>query len=192
MAATPVIGSKVPGSYRRAWLALAVLASVVTRSAEAQEEDSGYAPGMRVRVKVANASPLIGAVASNAGGGLTIVTMSGDTVVVARAAAAQIDVSRGRHSNSWKGARAGAMAGALLGLAVGLGLSSECNCDMEFGPGIIPVAAVSAGLLGGGIGLFIGSFSTSEQWTRARSHSVVTMDPDAGPKRLQVGIGARF
>lgn len=192
MAATPVIGPQVPGSYRRAWLALAVLASVATQTAEAQEVDSAYAPGIRVRVKVANASPLIGAVASDAEGGLTIVTMSGDTVVVARAAAAQIDVSRGRRSNSWKGARAGAIVGALLGLAAGFGLNSECNCDMEFGPEIIPVAAVSAGLLGGGIGLFIGSFSSSEQWTRARSHSPVTMDPVAGPTRLQVGIGARF
>jgi hypothetical protein len=179
------------------WLALAmILALCAPEPGAAQQVPStGYVPGTRIRIRDANATPLIGIVSEGRDGGPMMVTLAGDTVVVARHASTRIEVSRGRHSNSWKGARAGAIAGAIVGAAVGLGLNAECNCDMELGPEIIPLAALSAGVLGGGFGLVLGSLSSSERWAEAGpgfpASSSAVHDAAGGP-RVRVGIAAGF
>ena len=180
-----------------AWLTLAMILALCTPQwGEAQQvPPTGYLPGTRIRIKDANATPLIGIVMEGRAGGPTMVTLAGDTVVVARDANTRIEVSRGRHSNSWKGARAGAIAGVILGAAVGLGLNAECNCDMELGPEIIPLAALSAGVIGGGFGLVLGSLSSSERWVEAGpgfQSSVHAMHDEAHARRFQVGIIAGF
>lgn len=81
-----------------------------------------------------------------------------------------LEVSRGAHSNTGKGARIGAIAGAGAGLLFIPAAVDECenSCGVR-----VPAAiALLSGVLGGvgaGIGALIGSTQRSERWEPVRS-----------------------
>lgn len=82
-------------------------------------------------------------------------------------------VAAGNKSNVGRGALIGGGIGAGLGLILGAAAAAEestCRTetmfcfDMDFGPEVIPVAMVSVGLIGAGIGALFGALNPGTRW----------------------------
>jgi hypothetical protein len=165
---------------------LASLAAIATLSAGplgAQESD--FPAGTRVRVHASGATiPLTGTVAWRDATHLAVRRASGDTAIVAVSALTRVDVSRGRQSNVLRGARTGALVGAGAGLVLGLAAMGDNDSFFDYGPEIIPISMLGGGFMGGSVGLLIGAFTTSEQWSP--TDPALTIRPGFGT----VAVGA--
>jgi hypothetical protein len=104
----------------------------------------------------------------------------------------RLEVSRGRHSSSGKGALVGMFAGAAGGVAAGLVVCNHGNCVNSGTGDLTGVWATALGLGGGlagaGIGAIIGGAIRTEQWERV---SVRDLRVGIWPVRGQ-GFGLRL
>ncbi len=99
----------------------------------------------------------------------------------------RFQVSRGRHSNSGKGAMIGLGIGGALGLALGISLTGDDFFDV--GAGDVALISLQMGAMGAGIGALIGMASKSERWETVPPHAwriQVAPDPGGG-----VALGVR-
>jgi hypothetical protein len=173
----------------RRTLLLTVSCFAVAVPARAQDAPA-LAPGARVRITVPsrNLEKQIGTMHAIAGDALVVELLgsSGDLATPGVAAhipldsVTRLDVSAGRHRQTWRGAGIGFLVGAGAGLVVGP-LSMECpsyGCDTS--PG---VAAAFGGIVLGGlgavVGLVAGAATTSEKWEEVPV-SALRASPAAG------------
>lgn len=161
----------------------------------AQSTDTTFSRGTRVRIRAPGSATLIGTVARHDSSGLVLIRDAGDTVVVPRETAGNIEISRGRRSNMGRGAARGAIIGGIVGALAGvLAQAESCDggCSFEYGPeATIPLLALGGATLGGTIGFLIGSLSTSERWGSPRS-DVEVIGRGAGAGGVHLGLAVSF
>jgi len=126
--------------------------------------------GSRVRLKTVapSAKSVQGDLLRLSEDSLHIVPAGGaDTLAFATGAIDRLEVSRGQHSKTGRGAVLGAAIGAGAGLVFGaLASAEECSglgCP-EIGPGEIVAVMALFGATGAGLGALIGAASHSERW----------------------------
>jgi hypothetical protein len=128
------------------------------------------AAGSRVRVHVTGpkARVLAGRLISATPDSVRLLARQ-DTIALAIADVASLDVTKGRRTQTGKGALLGAGIGAGLGLVLGLAASAE-GCSgfcTETGPEEIGAAMLLLGGVGGGIGALVGAASHTDRWVPA-------------------------
>src|SRR5688572_18241989 len=108
--------------------------------AHAQGPEATIPAGARIRVRSPDSAPVVGSLTLGGPDGRALVTASGDTLPLSRYALANVEVSRGRHPNPWRGAMFGAIAGGAAGLVVAALEDNACDsCDMDFGAAVYPI-----------------------------------------------------
>lgn len=159
-------------------LSVIVALTALPASSPAQPTASPATPiaaGTRVRVSAVQLGDAItGVVVSHSADSLVVKSdRDSSTVALASAQVARLDVSRGRHTQKFKGAKIGWMSGASIGALVGYAMYEDPHCGgeswfcIDFGPGFD--AAVGATLLGT-VGVLVGAMVGSierEQWRPA-------------------------
>ena len=136
------------------------------------QELTSLQAGSRVRLRSleSGAKWLQGNLVHMGNDSLSLVTRASDTVVVATGSVTQLEVSRGRYSNTGQGLAIGAAVGGGLGLILGVAAATEeCRGFICYEVGPEDVLAVTAILAaaGSGVGALIGSASHREHWTQA-------------------------
>lgn len=94
------------------------------------------------------------------------------THVVLRDSVRSLELSRGRHLATIRGAGIGLLAGALGGAFIGLASYKHCRTDIPYcfdvAPGVsVRKDAILFGSIGAGAGALIGSFSRRDTWAAA-------------------------
>jgi hypothetical protein len=179
-------------------VALALVAIGLGASTSARANPSLLPLGIRVRMSVSSPAPGSVAPGSDAGSALlreriigTLESATDNKLIVREgkegprrevplASLNLLEVSRGRHSSSGKGALIGMFAGAAGGVAAGYVVCNHGNCDSSTGDltGIWASAlGLGGGLFGAGIGAIIGGVIHTERWEKVSIHD------------LRVGIG---
>ena len=182
----------------RTIVVMTVMAMGLCASAAAQANPSLLPLGIRVRMSVSSPAPDSVGHGSAAGSTLlreriigTLESATNNKLIVREgkdgprrevplASLNLLEVSRGRHSSSGKGALIGMFAGASGGVAAGFVVCNHGNCDSSMGDltGIFAGAlGLGGGLFGAGIGAIIGGAISTERWERV------------SVRDLRVGIG---
>ena len=181
---------------------MAVLEIGLGGFAAAQANPNLLPLGIRVRMSVSTPAPAPGSAERGADHASehmlreriigTLVNIQDGTLIVGEgkdgprrevplASVNRLEVSRGRHSSSGKGALVGMFAGAAGGVAAGLVVCNHGNCVNSGTGDLTGVWATALGLGGGlagaGIGAIIGGAIRTEQWERVSIRD------------LRVGIG---
>ncbi len=190
---------------RHAFVLLAILAFVPLASATAQVP---MRPGARVRVTRHFCQPFN----SNCVGGLPqryvgtfvrgeadtlVVQSNGDTLSVPVNLVTRLDLSRGRKTNTGKGAGIGFLLGGLVGAVIVYASYEECvggfACLGDLGPGVNVVAGGVIGGLGGLVtGAFIGLAIQTDRWREVPLDRVrVSLGPQRDG-RFGLGASVRF
>jgi hypothetical protein len=146
--------------------------------------------GARVRVTAPAISqrPLLGMIQGVDRDSVVWQSEPGDSLIAwPLAAVAKLEVSQGQRANTWRfggiGALMGAVAGALVGAVAGNddcpegGLAGFAGASCLTRAEAAAAGAVTGILLGGGVGLLIGSGKQSERWS------------SVSPGRLRVAAG---
>ncbi len=100
-----------------------------------------------------------------------VVQSNGDTLSVPVNLVTRLDVSRGRKTNTGKGAGIGFLLGGVVGAVIGLASYEECesqgafSCIGDLGPGVNALGgAIIGGLVGLVAGVLIGSATETDRW----------------------------
>jgi hypothetical protein len=122
--------------------------------------------GVRIRVTtdIPRQKPWVGTLISAGSDSVRIRPKEGGVVSVPSASIVRVEQSRGRRSNSGKGAVTGAIIGGGIGLILGIAASSEEADYVEIGPGGVVAATALFAAGGTGLGALIGSGSHRERW----------------------------
>ena len=157
-----------------AFLSLVLVA--VASALDAQEGDLQIEPSTRVRVwPVDAAEPIIGVLHRFDADSVAIATADA-TLILARDSVVRMDISRGVHTDAWRGLRTGSLVGAAVGLGIGLiswSAEKPSNIVLEVGSNWLWLGPAMGAVTGGLLGLGMGALSQSEHWSR------VPMDPVA-------------
>jgi len=180
----------------RTIVALSLALIALSAIAEAQQKSDALVPGSRIRIQQRQGAAVQGALVSIGDTAVTVRTSETDTVVVARAAIAKVEVYEGTKSGAGKGALNGFLIGGLGGVLIGVAASgSDDGSFLDFNAGEWAVGiGLTFGALGAGIGALIGSGSHTEKWEQATLPPVlptVTILPDDSKGR-RVALGVRI
>ena len=180
----------------RSMLVLCLLTLITVSSAQAQGISTDLVPGRRIRVQQHQGTMVQGALVSVSDTALTLRTSETDTVVVARAAIAKVEVYEGTKSKAGKGAVTGLLIGGGIGVVLGVATASSTEGTLlESSPGSYAVGSgLLFGALGAGVGALIGSGSHTEKWQSVVLPAVlptVTILPDESKGR-RVALGLRI
>ncbi len=124
-----------------------------------------------------------------------VVQSNGDTLTVPVTLLTRLDVSRGRKTNTGKGAEIGFLLGGVVGAVIGYASYEECEgvCFGDFGSGFAAfVGGLVGGLGGGAVGALIGSSTKTDRW---REVPLDRVRVSLGPQRdgwLGLGASVRF
>ena len=159
------------------WWALFTVFCCVAPAQGQTLKDTVLARGTRIRITAPALSPapLIGALEGRRADSLLWLREQEERPVSLPLAAAQkLEISQGRHAETWRGGLIGALAGIGLGALIGLA-TGNYECPTTGLPALAAVdcltpgesaaaGAVLGALGGGGLGLLIGSSRKSERW----------------------------
>ena len=126
----------------------------------------------RVRIRQAGVrEPTIGIITQFDADSIHLRAVEGD-LAIARADISKLEISRGRRSNTDRGAKKGFLIGAAVGAVLGISVVADPDAYWyDGGAEIIPEAMAIIGLEGGLIGAGIGALSHSEHWQKSRTDS---------------------
>lgn len=175
-------------------LALIAAALLALTSAAAAQDSTGSLVGRRVRIQPQHGATLQGAVVAVSDSAVTLRTSETDTVSVARAGIAKVEVYEGTKSNTGKGALTGLLIGGLTGAVLGA-VSAQVTQDsfIEYSAGEGALAYGAAlGVLGAGIGALVGSGSHHENWQPAVLPTVTVLPTAQDGKRVAFGLRVSF
>ncbi len=191
-------------AMRHATMLVAILAFVPLASATAQVQQP-IERGARVRVTILLPCPDIYTSCADwrsrhngtfmAWKADTLVVQSnGDTLSVPVDRVTRLDVSRGRKTNTGKGAEIGFLLGGVVGAVIGYASYEECAClGGGVGPETLAVAGAGIGALGGLVaGALIGSSTKTDRWREVPLDRVrVSLGPQRDG-RFGFGASVRF
>jgi hypothetical protein len=124
-----------------------------------------------------------------------LVLSNGNTLALPLDAVTRLDVSRGRKTNTGKGAEIGFLLGGVVGAVIGYASYEECEgvCFGDFGSGFAAfVGGLVGGLGGGAVGALIGSSTKTDRWREVPLDRVrVSLGPQRDG-RLGLGASVRF
>ncbi len=124
-----------------------------------------------------------------------LVLSNGNTLALPLDAVTRLDVSRGRKTNTGKGAEIGFLLGGVVGAVIGYASYEECEgvCFGDFGSGFAAfVGGLVGGLGGGAVGALIGSSTKTDRWREVPLDRVrVSLGPQPDG-RLGLGASVRF
>jgi hypothetical protein len=144
---------------------LVALALVPFATLAAQEQPPPLEPGARVRVTAPNLGVEKQQATFRALRGDTLVVTADSTVYCPLGHVERLDVYQGRTSHPWRGAAIGAAVGGTAGFITGVALGGGCidsNCFT--GAQVGGILAVAGGVVGGLIGLGVGSAIKTDRW----------------------------
>lgn len=119
---------------------------------------------VRITTNVPKQKPWVGNLISAGSDSVRLRPQEGGVVSVPSASVVRVEQSRGRRSNSGKGAVIGAIIGGGTGLILGIAASSEEGSFYEVGAGEVVGGMAVLAAVGAGLGALIGSGSHRERW----------------------------
>jgi len=175
-------------------LALIAAALLALTSAAAAQDSTGSLVGRRIRIQPQHGATLQGAVVAVSDSAVTLRTSETDTVSVARAGIARVEVYEGTKSNTGKGALTGFLLGGAIGAFLGAASASATEgslVEYSAGEGALAYGA-SFGVLGAGIGALVGLGSHHERWQPAVLPTVTVLPTAQDGKRVAFGLRVSF
>ena len=177
-----------------------VVVAVFARSTHLEAQaDSGLRVGTRVRVTTVGrtATQHEGEILALTSDSLTIRGDDARSLAYRRAEISQLEFSAERYRRPWRGLGFGALIGAGTGIAVGYASGDDhCTSTADFGcfitltaPQKALVGGTALGVVGGVVGLIVGSLTLSDRWVVASQNSGVV--PIVDPNR-RLGLSVRF
>ena len=155
-------------------LCIAGLLSLASIRAIGAQAPPVIAPATRIRFALAPGDRMrIAQVIVQRNDSLWVRTAStDDTLALALATLGRLDVSRGQHRSTLKGAGLGLVSGAVAGAIIGYSAGEDCSKSSFI---CFPrdqttlMGAVYVGGLGAGVGALLGHFHVQDRWVSVRS-----------------------
>lgn len=178
-------------------LCLLVSVATVVGASELATQEVTLGVGTRVRVNAPTLfqQQITGEVAAVEEAALEMRIDAGTTAVsVPFSAIERLQISRGDHSNSGKGALIGLGVGAGLGLALGIAAAAADDgngsyWDWDVGAGEVLAVTAVFGAAGAGVGALIGLASRTESWQTIPTDGVrPTVTPQPGGVTLGMSL----
>lgn len=172
-------------------VALALLVSVA--SLPAQDSTATVVPGQTIRIQVLGGGGTQGTLTAIDADRLWIAVNGADTVTVARADVARIDVYQGMKSRVGKNALTGGLIGAGVGALLGAASAAASEGTLvEYSAGAGAASgALTFGVIGAGIGALTG-ISKRPVWKTVSLPTVTVAPASSDGEGVAIGLHFRF
>ena len=143
------------------WRSVVTAIGIIGSLPQAAVSQTVVTPGARVRLEVVNGPRLTGALVRVLDDSLELALESSrKRIRLAPEEVRHLQVSRGLRSAAGTGALIGAALGVTAGLMVGVSMpNGEVSRNY-----LLAASGAGFGVIGGALGLFVGSFTTKERW----------------------------